>query len=570
MKHYLICIGLCLPMFSGFGQQLILSGYAHEYPSDHQLGDQFTTVITNSSDEQLCLFARLDGLGDDAQYIFWSDSARDAWIMSQVDEFAPIEQQVMQAVSAIEQVLKSPFFKNRHLIFSAYSSVSQSSKKYSWVGVGHSIYNYQCGDYSYLLIRALESLGLSTWDNLRLNSLGVMISGEYVGRHAVAEVFSGGGWIKVDPDPGTPRTQETNPANLNGFASVADIIENPGIVEDVLYQWISESGDSIVLTNQTLAEYRQTFEESHPYELSNEDMETYPVSSTIKIPPGATMSTYYQEASLLIDMSGYSVSYIDSITAEYLTLYQLGDIDGIVSILVAHTGLPEGVVHDAVMEGRVVPTPIPYWPGYDKRAFVPYVTLHVPPSPDTVFLGTDLSAPFLVRKVDLPQGGAMYLDDEFIVNNTREYFLFDTVYTADRTAPVVSDNDVHYLTEGYILPHTEAIFTCYYNPRYYDFWNGITFDVLCGEMPEVSQDFTYGPYHMTTNMNEVIQGEFQVLYPNPVSAGAEMGQLKDSIMTDMQGNRILVSNHAPLVPGMYLVHRDSEKGVTVSKLLVVP
>ncbi len=567
MKKNIFLTACMLCTITGFGQQqLVIPGYANNGYTGYQIGDAFTTTITNNGNEQLCLFARLDGLGDDAQHIFWSDSARDAWMLSQIDTLAPVNIQRIQAIHAIEKVLKSPFFENRHLVWSGWGSIEQAAKKYSWVGFGHSIYNYQCGDYAYLLLRTLESLGLSTWNELRLNNIGIIQDGEYVGLHTVGEVFSEGAWMKVDPDPGTPRTQEINPASLNGFASVVDIVLDTNLVEETVYKWISESGDSVRLTNQTVHQYRQTFAESHPYEFFDEDLEAYQVSPIIKIPPGVSMRTHKEEECLLIDLSAYSTSQADSMIDRYISLYQGGNIDSIVSLLISVTGLPETVVHPAVVEERIALTPIPYWPGYDRGSTLPYTTFHIPPSPDTIFIGRDISAPFLVRKVDLPQGGAIYLGNEFIVNGA-EYVLFDTSNIAGRTAPVVQDTDVHYFDRGFIPPHTEAIITCYYNPKTYDFWKGITFDVLCGDVPTVSEEFTFGPYHIATNM-KVVGTMDRLLYPNPISCGVEMSGLQDSIITDLQGNVLPVSGYTPIVPGVYLVCQKQTG--QVQKLIVVP
>ncbi|MBP9821691.1 MAG: hypothetical protein KBC98_02295 [Candidatus Pacebacteria bacterium] len=552
MKNILTCTALVLCTIVGFcQQQLSIPGYAANGYSGYQMGDAFTTTITNNGNEQLCLFARLDGLGDDAQYIFWSDSVRDAWMLSQIDTLAPVNIQRIQAIHAIEKVLKSPFFENRHLVWSGWGSSEQAAKKCSWVGFGHSVYNYQCGDYAYLLLRTLESLGLSTWDELRLNNIGIIQGGEYVGLHTVGEVFSEGAWMKVDPDPGTPRTQEINPASLNGFASVADIVLDTNLVEETVYKWISESGDSVRLTNQTVHQYRQIFAESHPYEFFNEDLETYQVSSIIKIPPGVSMRTHKKEECVLVDVSGYSTDQVDSLIDEYIAMYQAGNIEDVISLLVSRTGLSETVVHAAVVDERVALSPVPYWPGYDRGSELPYVTFHIPSSPDTIFIGRDISAPFLVRRVDLPQGGAMYLDDEFIVSE-REYFLFDTSNAAGGVAPVVEDDDVHYFDRGFIVPNTQAVITCCMNPKYYDFWNGITFDILCGDIPIVSEEFTFGPYHVITDV--ISQGGGNgILYPNPAHCGDSMDVLQDARVFDMTGRELSVSGHAPSVPGAYLV-----------------
>lgn len=577
MKRTIICITLLLCTFVGFGQQLVIPGYTNNGYTGHQLGDEFTTTIVNTGNQQVCLFVRLDGFGPGTEYIFWSDSARDSWIMSQIDEFAPIEQQVIQAIHAIEKIMKSDHSQNRHHVFDGWGSILQSAKKYSWVGFGHSHYNYQCGDFSYMLLRILESLGLSTWDELRLHNIGVVIDGEYKGLHTVGEVFSEGAWIKVDPDPGTPRTQELNPASPNGFASVQDILNDTSLVGDAPYHWISEFGDSVRLTNQTVSQYRQMFEETHPYDFFDEDLETYQLSPVIKIPSGVSMTTHKKEECILVDMSAYSTIQIDSIVGQYIAMYQSGDIEGIVSLVVSNTGLPETVVQEAVLDERVALAPVPYWPGYDRGSTLPYITFHVPSSPDTIFIGRDISAPLLVRKVDLPQGGAIYLDDEFIVNE-REYFLFDTSNATGGMAPIVEDNDVHYFDRGFILPNTEALITCYVNPKTYNFWGGITFDVLCGELPVVEQEFSHGPYYLVTEVSNDEWSGFDI-FPNPTT-GTVTVKTQDGgylSITDISGETLFTqkihnhetSIHLELSSGMYLVSLAHHSGAVSTKKLVV-
>ncbi len=536
-----------LGAMTGFSQQLIIPGYASAY-SDVQIGDGFITTITNTASGPLCLFARLDGFGSDAEQLFWSDSAALVWLYGQINQSHPWEQQQLESILAMERVLKSPLFMNRHLIWNEWGSVSQTAKKYSWVGIGHSIYNQQCGDYARILTEQVAKTNLFSWQDLRGNNVGVSVNGIYTGLHVVAEASINNRFVKIDADPGMPRAQDFNPASQNGFASTEDIVNDTLLVGDTSYVWLNEQGDSIQLTHQSITRYRSVFGEHHPFSWFQAGAATYELSPIITLPPGASMSTWYIEDYVLLDLTGYS----DSVLAVFEALYDSGDIDTIVNAIMMVTGLSETVVHDAVVQNRLGLMPIPYWPGYDSERILPYITIHVPVSSDTTFLGTDLSAPFLVRKIKV-MNGQVQLGDT-LISDEATFVLFDTILVAGREAPIVGDKEVQYLSEGYITPGADVMLTLYYNPRYYNFWDGFSFDILCGESPSVSQEFLTGPNHVITGIRESSDGI--LLYPNPVSAGSPMSILSGTNICDIYGRPVLVSGFAPGVPGIYFVLFD--------------
>ncbi len=539
------------------GQELIIPGYGSTYP-DVQLGDQFTTTITNTSSEPLCLFAKLDGYGTDAEYVFWSDSSALAWLYSQINQSHSWEQQQMESILAVERILKSPLFMNRHLIFYEGESVSQTTKKYSLVGIGHSIYNQQCGDYARILAEWIAKTNLFTWNELRANNVGVSVNGIYTGLHVVAEVSINNRFVKVDADPGMPRAQDFNPTSSNGFASTDDIVQDVLLVGDTIYQWINEQGDSVQLTHQSISRYRSVFGEYYWFNWFQQGAATYELSPVITLPPGASMSTQYIEDYLLLDLSGYS----DSILNAFSEIYDSGDTNAIVDAMVTVTGVSHDAVLASVQENKIALMPIPYWPGYDAERILPYITIHIPPSSDTTFLGSNLSAPFLVRKVKVLNGYVQLGDT--LISDEATFILWDSVLVAGRTAPIVNDKSVNYLSEGFITPGADVTFTLYFNPRYYNFWDGFACDVLCGDIPVVTQEFLTGPNHVITGITE--KSDQSILYPNPVQAGSPMSTLSHVCIIDIYGRMYPVSDFTPHVPGMYSVYIDGGW----QKLVVIP
>lgn len=513
-------------------------------------GDTFRIFLRNQHSYPITVFGLWDRVG--AETALRNKESYKQWLLAHMSGSNVIEKQI-SLCNAVACINKSPLFENRAIPITPWGNPRQVAKKNSVAGK-HSWYDFKCGDVAEMSAHDLYLTG--EFPNWTTSFRGLNVYDV----HSILEVSLGDRWVKVDYDEGMPGFMEANPNSINGFASGQDLFQNPNlIVDSARYIWSNiddpQSSYRDLCFWNSMERYREeVFSSANTVSyFSYTEIETEDISGNWILPPGAELSVTYVMDRYLIDTTGYS-----NIISYFIETNQM---DSLIFIAMEILDVSEAEATNIIESGRIIVFDgIHFLDPYKVTNSLPYISLSIPAQPNPVVLGEDLSLPFVVHRAS----GNIRLGDTILFNPA----VFDVVDTVmiDNTGPIMTDNQFHFLSEGLIPAGTPADFTLYFNPEYYSFWDGISFEVSGSDT--LDWEIEYIPVNgVVTGLSE--QKTLKSLYPNPVHIGGNVDGIVGAMVFDVLGNKVDISRYAPTVPGVYIVYRKWNNGFVIERLVVI-
>ena len=513
-------------------------------------GDTFKLQILNPHDYSIKVFPMWNRIGSETA--LRNNESLKNWYLSHLEGTDSLQER-LSLIRATADMHKTSLFKNAAVPWSAWGSPAQCSKKFSPIGMKHSLHDRKCGDAAEGTLHDLILTEFFRWNHFK--SFGAENVHSILGfsnNPAPASLF-----MKIDNDEGMPGFVELNPFNPNGYASVQEIIENPLLITDQYYWTDPNSGvQRKFSTFRNLEQYRNIFNENIPW-TSGEYTETTidEMSGEWILPPGTVVSWEYSVDEKLLDSTGFSNELPQ--WSEWATT---GHQDSVVISLMNYTGMTESEATQVLLNEGVTFYDGEHFQPYEERTggekHLPFLSIFIPAQPTSVIFGEDLSFPFIVHRIT--SSGPITLGNSTVQN--AEYLLYDTIGETD--GPIVPDNYVNYLNNGKIPAGIAVTFTAYFNPGYYTFWEGMKFEVEGNDTLIFQSEYvTDFPVSLQENANQNVG-----IYPNPVHSGSAVPFLKENTVWDLSGKRVESGSNAPQIPGIYFVKTKSG----IHKFVVIP
>jgi|GEM_PF-2415400 len=527
------------------------TGSPIEIPSQN---DTFRVSFTNDHNYTITVFPMWNRFG--CETILRDEESLKDYYLSRMSGISPLEQQ-LSIINAVATIMKSPLYKNRNVPFNAWGNQALRSKKFSYIGSKLSFYDWNCGDSAEEGAHDLFLTGLfPNWYKFRNFSIQ--------GVHSVFERYWDGSWMLIDYDNGMPGFMQRNPVNPSGFASAEELFQNPTlIVDSARYFWQNPNNDELtdLAPFSNMERYRAQVFQSQNNTSYGYFGEAIPrdVSGEWKIPPGVGISWTYPVCEKLVDSTGYS----QQIVGWWLT----GQIDSIINSIALGLNISYSEAEALLQNGTIASYDGEHFYPYMNNVLrsMPYLEIKVPARQSPINLGQDLCFPFVVRKV--VSDGEIILGDTVLGAGVTQFYLYDTIPPHPDSGPIVTNNMVNYLDDGIIPAGTNVTFTVYFNPHYYQWWEGMNIEVSGDDTLTIFSQYTSADGGIITGKNDEGDKDGELwIFPNPAKAGSRMPQLIGAEVLSIDGRLLPSSENAPIIPGVYIINKS---GLRPQKLMVV-
>jgi len=177
----------------------------HDLLENYNLNDTaFTFTMSNPGSKTIEFYPKTIVTG--GEYVMHSPDSLYAWVLRGVTSLDSTLRK-REALDRVGYLLKSPYFRNRKLIF--FSPIPEiNEKKYAPVGSLHNFHT-QCGEYCEMAKKILLATEIFAYHELRP---------AWLQNHVAMEVLIDGKWVLYDPDPGMPW--------MTDYVSSADSIQS--------------------------------------------------------------------------------------------------------------------------------------------------------------------------------------------------------------------------------------------------------------------------------------------------------------------------------------------------------
>lgn len=309
----------------------------------------------------------------------------------------------------------------------------------------------------------------------------VNISGDLRVAHCMFEVFINKEWVLVDNDPWQgfgPMFPNKNA--INGLCSFQDVVNNSSLIP---VETSSNNGLAAIFPLLFHKLYKLRFD----YIKGNPEAATmYPPKHTtpyqllnqFRLPPGSTLEFNW-------DSTG-KVDIYSKILSDFYFFIATGDsghLHEAIKVLTMKGFAWQEYLANALTDSVAIQyleiIANPDKPFYGRgQGGVPILTLIVPPQKDTLTIGEsgDLYAPLWVTDI-------VCRDSAFVIQigDTTIQQQFHISLWEPFSVPKVTNNQVNFLSRGYILPFNDTLrISMSFNHRLIDIVSGTSFRCLCG------------------------------------------------------------------------------------------
>ena len=470
-----------------------------------------TTSFINNGNKPCNFFPLCNVAG--MEYAFRNDSTFGAWLQSKTTAVDP-DQRRMEMMRAEGTLLqKTLLFLNNYIIFDEFNSDDRDrvlAKKYSTIGGKLSEAHKQCGNF---VTDAMHDI-VTTGDD-PANFATVSFDA-----HTVGQFHYRGGWVKVDLDPQEPGFMELNPASINGYASVQDIVADTTLFQN-RYKISLNGVDSIDLSPVSNSDYRKLYTNPHEYSyyMCNQTRKVtgdWTLCAGCKVERSANMNDDW----FYVDTTDAGVARWYGDIYKWLKLYTTSNdqayLDSSADLLSTKLNITSANAQTRIQHGSIV-----FGAKYSElfsrlytNDVMPTLTLTIPAHRDTIVIGRDLKLPFLVNSVNCT---TCQIGDSLVTGSAQ----WDLWTPSSSNVEYVKASSINYLDSGFLAPqYTASVMKLYYNPGLYDFSNGLVIDGLTSTDTLVNNN----------NIHQVSTGLATVdadtrpmvsVYPNPMQMGSK-------------------------------------------------